>query len=670
MLDMRKLMCACVGICAWVAFGADVAPAAADGVLKDAQVHEKAGRVAAAVQGYESVYGSGKLPAYQRLAALCGLLRTDEARLSDWTAAGLKASDDVWRGTTAQAVALLPEARLGKLRDLWLKAFSAEEQVRLLRAIVHVKSPAAKGFIQEALTKSQSPALRHAALEGLGRTGTAADVDALVTWMQSEDADVAAAARRGLILIGDVKADAALVMKLPKFDGNPAFLVKLLDVLTVRNALGYADQIVPFLRHTNAAVRTQAFKAVAQQGDYDVQEAVLAAAARAVDGKERREARRAVLKIARRAGGVQFKAKRIGSIRTEACGVADFNGDGKPDVVAGPYLYLAPEFRPVKIRDVAGKVDEDGKGYAHDFMNLPLDVNGDGRLDVVSGDWFSQETWWFENHLPVSGLWPQHVIEKTGNIETGILVDIDGDGKATDFLPDTQITCLYRLGQKTPKVDGFFSRDSVSDARCDMGRGCGDLNGDGRNDVLTPAAWYEQNADGSWTKHPLRIGFDDGGRALGHASNLIVYDVDKDGLNDVIVSSAHKYGIFWWRQLKERDAQGELRFEKHVIDDTWSQAHYLGWADIDNDGVPEIVTGKRFMAHNGGDPDEYGRLCIFYYDFTPGPNPEFKKYVISYDSDISVGLNVECVDMDGDGDLDLVTTGKWGGPVILENKLK
>ena len=364
-------------------------------------------------------------------------------------------------------------------------------------------------------------------------------------------------------------------------------------------------------------------------------------------------------------GGVRFDVRRIGSARTEACGVADFNNDGRPDIIAGPYLYLAPAFRPVKVREVKTNVTPDGKGYANDFMNLPLDVNNDGRIDVISGDWFCKETWWIENALPSTNIWHQHLIERTGNIETGILVDIDGDGKATDFLPDTQVTCLYQLGKGGPAP---FTRDSVSNDRCDMGRGCGDVNGDGRNDVLTPVAWYEHLADGGWKKHPLNIGFQGG--KLGHASNLIVFDVNKDGLADIIVSSAHKYGIFWWEQLKERDAAGEIQFRKHVIDDTWTQAHYLGWGDIDNDGVPELVTGKRFMAHNGGDPDEYGPLGIYYYDFTPGPDPVFKKYVISYDSDISVGLNVECVDLDGDGDLDLVTTGKYGGPVILENKLK
>ena len=647
--------------------GAEMTGQIADNTLREAQSLERSGKGSEAALAYGRVHAVSSLPQHQRLAAFCGLLRTDGARFEKLCRDGLSAKDDTWCGTVAQSIALLPPERLAALRAFWLKSLPERAQLALLQAVIHVRAPVVKDLVADALAKSQSPALRLMALEGLGRSGTAADVDMLVTWIQSGDADISAAARRGLISVDDVKADAAIVAKLPAFSGDAPTLAKLLDVLAVRNALGFADALVPFLSHADATVRTQAFKAIGQQGLHAQQAAVLAAAAKAKDGAERKEARRAVVRIARRAGGVQFKARRIGNARTEACGVADFDGDGKLDIIAGPYLYRAPEFRPVKVREVKGDVKEDGKGYAHDFMNLPLDVNGNGRPDVVSGNWFSKETWWIENLLPSTNIWTQHLIEQTGNIETGILVDLDGDGKATDFLPDTQITCLYQLGKGGPAP---FARDSVSNDRCEMGRGCGDVNGDGRNDVLTPVAWYEKLPDGSWKKHPYDIGFSDGGRALGHASNLIVFDVNKDGLADILVSSAHKYGIFWWEQLKERNAAGEIQFRKHVIDDTWTQAHFLGWGDIDGDGVPELITGKRFMAHNGGDPDEYGHLGIYYYDFTPGPNPVFKKYVISYDADISVGLNVEAVDLDGDGDLDLVTTGKWGGPVILENKTK
>ena len=656
---MRKLVAAFVlTLCA-------CAVADADADLRAAHARERAGQKAEAAAGYAGVFANDKLPKHQRLAALCGLLRTDDARRVSLGSDGLKSSDAEWSGTVAQAIASLPAPALDAARAAWLKTLPGDAQVKLVTALAHVRSPAAKGYIQDILKKTDFPAVRLVALEGLGRTGGAEDAKKLVIWMHSEDPGVSAAARRGLILLTDARTNHVLADELKNYGKDPAFLAKLLDVLTVRNPLGLGGAIAPYLAHADADVRVQAYRALALQGMAPEMPAVLAAAGKATDKKERKEARRAVARIARRMGGVQFKARRIGNCRTEACGVADFNNDGKLDVIAGPYLYLAPDFKARKVREVKSDVKEDGKGYAHDFMNLPLDVNADGKLDVVSGNWFSKETWWIENLLPTDAIWTQHLIEQTGNIETGILVDIDGDGKATDFLPDTQVTCLYQLGKGGPAP---FTRDSVSNDRCDMGRGCGDVNGDGRNDVLTPVAWHEHLADGGWKKHPLNIGFQGG--KLGHASNLIVFDVNKDGLADIIVSSAHKYGIFWWEQLKERDAAGEIQFRKHVIDDTWTQAHYLGWGDIDNDGVPELVTGKRFMAHNGGDPDEYGPLGIYYYDFTPGPNPVFKKYVISYDSDISVGLNVECVDIDGDGDLDLVTTGKYGGPVILENKLK
>lgn len=363
---------------------------------------------------------------------------------------------------------------------------------------------------------------------------------------------------------------------------------------------------------------------------------------------------------------VSFLPRRIGIFRSEACAVADFTGDGRLDIVAGPYLYAGPDWQPRKIRTLAGSVDEKGIGYHDDFFNLALDVNGDGRLDVLSGGWFSETSFWFENTPDPAAPWPVHTIEKLGNHETGMLEDITGDGLAQEFLPHTHVTVWYERGRNA-EGHPALTKHTVSGNRNKLGAGAGDINGDGRPDIIRPDVWFEAPADirgDAWKAHPISLGAPDGGSD--HTSNILVFDVNRDGLNDLFASSAHKHGIWWYEQ--QRDAAGAISWKQHLIDNSWSQAHFLLLADLNGDGRRELISGKRFMAHNGSDPDEFGPLCIYYYSFEPGPNPAFARHAITVSEGIGAGMNIEAVDPDGDGDLDLVTTGKWGGPVLLENR--
>ncbi len=372
------------------------------------------------------------------------------------------------------------------------------------------------------------------------------------------------------------------------------------------------------------------------------------------------------------AGPVEFQQHRIGQFRGEACAAADFNNDGKPDIVAGSFWYEAPDWKPHKFRDLAemldpqGKthtVDDNGKGYYDDFTNIPLDVDGDGLKDVVTCSWFAKRYDWYRNLGASKEMWPMTVADEGVNFEAGQPCDIDGDGKEIEILPYCEDTRWYEA------ANGKLVKHVVSTRQLNFGGGVGDVNGDGRPDIVRPDAWYQAPSDprkGEWTEHPLALGAIEDGKSE-HTPRIWVYDIDGDGLNDLLTSSAHRYGIFWYRQVRK---DSKISFEHNLIDKSWSQAHSLTLADLDNDGDLDLVAGKRFYAHNGGDPGAEEPLCLYWYELTRKPGVKWTRHVISYDRGIGSALDIPVVDMDGDGDLDIVVTGKWAGPILFENKLK
>jgi hypothetical protein len=91
-------------------------------------------------------------------------------------------------------------------------------------------------------------------------------------------------------------------------------------------------------------------------------------------------------------------------------------------------------------------------------------------------------------------------------------------------------------------------------------------------------------------------------------------------------------------------------------------------ADLDNDGQDELVTGKRYYAHNGNDPGENDPRCVYNYDFDPA-SKKWTRNVLHEGGTVGFGINTFTADIDGDGDLDVVAPGK-SGLYLLENLLK
>jgi hypothetical protein len=261
-------------------------------------------------------------------------------------------------------------------------------------------------------------------------------------------------------------------------------------------------------------------------------------------------------------------------------------------------------------------------------------------------------------------------------METGELIDLNGDGKL-DFLPNTgNVVVWYELTQQKPDV--VWKKHDLGNEGAGHGVGAGDINSDGRIDIITPKGWREQPEDSSaeWKFHAE---FD-----LGAASIFIHgRDVDGDKLTDVVWGMGHGFGLYWLKQSTSVD--GKREWKKLTIDDSFSQVHTLVYADLDGDGEQELVTGKRVYAHEVEPGDTDGSV-VFYYRFEKA-TATWKRHTIFHGDPAlnapkdakdrwalkdfprgtaGTGLQIAAVDIDKDGDVDLVCPGK-SGLYLFEN---
>ncbi len=382
----------------------------------------------------------------------------------------------------------------------------------------------------------------------------------------------------------------------------------------------------------------------------------------------------------------------------EGIAMGDINHDGKPDIISGPFYYLGPDFKvaheiyPPATIAIAGAeypggppVPQAGSithgNYPPSFMAWAHDFNGDGWQDIFMVMAFGPRPT-FSGHLFVNPKgqkrhWDNYEVIPVITTEANQFMDVDGDGK-----PELTMQVATKSDWSDAQV-GYAQPDWSNPTKpwkfvavSDRGRwsghglGTGDVNKDGRMDLVSPVGWWEQPVSnpgaGTWKYHVARFG--NGG------AEIAVYDVNNDGINDIVTSlAAHGPGLAWFEQRKDGS------FEQHTImrapaevtskdEIAFTELHALTMADVDGDGLKDIVTGKRWYSHGyrydeENDFDDPPVLYWFKLVRGAGGQVSFQPQLVNNRS--GVGVQVVTGDVNGDGKPDILTSARKGAFVFF-----
>ncbi|MCE9568354.1 MAG: VCBS repeat-containing protein [Planctomycetes bacterium] len=382
--------------------------------------------------------------------------------------------------------------------------------------------------------------------------------------------------------------------------------------------------------------------------------------------------------------------------RSEGVAVADVNKDGKIDVLNGEYWYEAPDWKPHEMQPPADF--KDGlSNYSRVFACWTDDFNGDGFADLLVIAFPGEPCYWMENpkgqaeegSKPLH--WKKHIIWHSACNETPIYTDLLGNGKRVllmgaqpkgkgnegqmaYFTPGSDPTALWEMHPisepSTPaKVENGKEvagtrKEIPGTQRFSHGLGVGDVNGDKRSDVLCTGGWWEQpeKAYGKtpWVFHPA---------SLGEAcADMFAYDMDGDGKNDIISTSAHKFGI-WWHKQRGSEKDANPTFQKmDLFPKLVSESHAAHFVDIDGDGRPDLVTGKRWWSHGKSEPGSDGPAMIYWFKNTKGADGIAQFTPMPIDDDSGIGTQFEVADINGDKLLDVISSNKKGVRVIIQQR--